>query len=788
MYKIYSLFLFLVVFSCYATSQESIFRGFIYEKASGEVIPFQKIKIYSTSNEFSGAVTDVNGFFSIPKLKAGTYYVSIESTIYETLKDTILLEASSQILQKKYELIKEIVSKELSVARVNVDAKKKTTEVNMSHIKLDKKSLERIPSIGGENDIVGAFSVTPGVVTTGDQGGQIYVRGGTPIQNKVLLDGVTIYNPFHSIGFFSIFETELVKNVDVYTGGFDARYGGRISSIMDISYRDGNRKSFGGKVSVSPFMGKVVLEGPMGKLKEDGSALGSYVFSAKQSLLDFTSKSLYPGINNGNGLPYNFGDYYGKITLNAGGGSKFSFFGFNNSDKATYMDMDSKNSVLADLNFTQKGGGINFIVVPSSSAALIRGHVNASNYTLGFKEQNMQERTSSIGGAELGFDFSYFKKNEGQLDVGVCINAFNTNYTTYNELAAKISDENTTFEVSSYINYKLIKGKWVFQPGFRTQGYISRGVISPEPRLGIKWNAMEKLRFKFSGGKYSQNFTSTSSDKDVVNLFNGLLSAPTNFQATLTHEDGTTSDVKSAIQYSWHAILGTEIDLGNYFTVNLEGYYKYFPQLSNINANKQYDENDASSYNKPDVLKKDFIIETAKTYGFDALLKFSKNRLFIWTVYSYGKSTRWDGTRTYAPVFDRRHNINVVTSYLFGAKKTLELNLRWNLGSGLPFTPTAGFYQNESFPSGITTNVSTTNQQSMGIILGNFNSERLPYYHRLDITVKKNYKFKDKYVLEIVGSVTNAYDRKNIFYVNRVTNNTIYQFPILPSLGMSFKF
>ena len=221
--------------------------------------------------------------------------------------------------------------------------------------------------------------------------------------------------------------------------------------------------------------------------------------------------------------------------------------------------------------------------------------------------------------------------------------------------------------------------------------------------------------------------------------------------------------------------------------MNLEGYYKYFPQLSNINANKQYDENFAPS-NTPDILKKDFIIETAKTYGFDALLKFSKNRLFIWTVYSYGKSTRWDGIKTYAPVFDRRHNINVVTSYLFGAKKTFELNLRWNLGSGLPFTPTAGFYQNESFPSGITTNVTTTNQQTMGIILGNFNSERLPYYHRLDITVKKNYKFKGKYVLEIVGSVTNAYDRKNIFYVNRVTNETIYQFPILPSLGMSFKF
>ncbi len=782
MIKLISITIVCLIFSAFQTNaQESIFRGFIHEKSTGEVIPFQKIKIYSANNEFSGAATDVNGFFSIPKLYIGKYIVIIESLQYETINDTIEITSSSSILQKKYELIKEVKSKELGVARVNVESKKKTTEVNMSHIKLDKKSLERIPSIGGENDIVGAFSVTPGVVTTGDQGGQLYVRGGTPIQNKILLEGMTVYNPFHSIGFFSIFETELVKNVDVYTGGFDARYGGRISSIMDITYRDGNRKSFGGKVSVSPFMGKVVLEGPLGKIKEDGSANGSYVFSAKKSLLDFTSKSLYPGVNNGNGLPYNFGDYYGKITLNAGGGSKFSFFGFNNSDKVTYTD-------LADINFTQKGGGLNFIVVPSSSAALIRGHVNASNYSLGFKEQNMPDRTSSIGGAELGFDFTYFKKNEGQLDVGVCINAFNTSYTTYNELATKISDDNTTFEVSSYLNYKVIRGKWVFQPGFRTQGYISRGVISPEPRLGIKWNAFEKVRFKFSGGKYSQNFTSTSSDKDVINLFNGLLSAPINFQSTLTHENGSITDVKSAIQYSWHAILGTEIDLGSYFTLNLEGYYKYFPQLSNINSNKLYDENNPTSYDKPDVLKKDFIIETAKTYGFDALLKFSKDRLFIWGVYSFGKSTRWDGLKTYAPVFDRRHNINIVTSYLFGEKKTLELNLRWNLGSGLPFTPTAGFYQNESFSSGITTNVTTSNQQNTGIILGNFNSERLPYYHRLDITVKKNYKFKDKYTLEIIGSITNAYNRKNIFYVNRVTNKTIYQFPIMPSLGMSFKF
>ena len=162
--------------------------------------------------------------------------------------------------------------------------------------------------------------------------------------------------------------------------------------------------------------------------------------------------------------------------------------------------------------------------------------------------------------------------------------------------------------------------------------------------------------------------------------------------------------------------------------------------------------------------------------------------MFVWAVYSYGKSSRWDGLKTYIPVFDRRHNVNIVTTYLFLRDKSLELSLRWNLGSGLPFTPTSGFYQNETFNQGVTTNPITSNTNSISTLMGNFNSERLPYYHRLDITVKKNFTFKNKNILEFIGNITNSYDRKNIFYVNRVSNKKIYQFPLLPSFGISFKF
>jgi hypothetical protein len=162
--------------------------------------------------------------------------------------------------------------------------------------------------------------------------------------------------------------------------------------------------------------------------------------------------------------------------------------------------------------------------------------------------------------------------------------------------------------------------------------------------------------------------------------------------------------------------------------------------------------------------------------------------VFIWAVYSWGHNTRWDGFNTYFPVFDRRHNINLVASYAFGEKKQTELNVRWNLGSGLPFTPTAGYYQQENFHEGLTTDYVTNNPNNIATLLGTFNSQRLPYYHRLDITLKHTITTKAKNNIELVASVTNAYNRNNIFYVNRITNQKIYQFPILPSIGMSYKF
>lgn len=776
-----NLLILLLLVSCnFLFAQDFVIRGFVYDKSNGEPMPYEKVKLLkSDSTLVAGAQTDLNGFFQIPKLQKGKYIVKVDIASYEISNINVDILPTKKIYDSRFELVKREVIKEFKEIKLSADQQRKKTDPDVSKIRLDKKTLERIPSYGAESDVMNGLAVTPGVVTTGDQGGQLYVRGGTPIQNKILLDGMTIYNPFHSIGFYSIFETELVKNVDIYTGGFESKYGGRISSVMDITYRDGNRQKVEGKVSASPFLAKMVLEGPIGKKMGTSPRTGSYIFSAKHSLLDYTSKTLYPEINQGNGLPFNFTDLYGKITLNSTDGSKISAFAFYNTDSVNYS--------VADLNWQAAGGGVNFMMVPVGSPIFIRGHVNGSSFNTTFQETGAEARTSSVGGFDLGFDFTYFLKNESEMNYGFNFNGFNTNFTTYNELQRKIEAVNFTTEIGAYVNFRKIWLRWVLQPGLRTQVYASIGTVSVEPRLAVKYNVNEKFRLKMSGGRFSQNFTSASSDKDIVNLFNGLLSAPTNVQENFVNEFQQVKNTKNGLQYAWHAIVGGEYDLTRNISVNIEGYYKYFSQLSNINQNKLY-EDIAQFATIDDVFKKDFILESGQSYGIDILVKYNKDRLFLWGVYSLGKSTRWDGFISYYPVFDRRHNVNLVGSYLLGNDKSYEISVRWNLGSGLPFTPTSGYYQLENFQGGVTTDYVNENPDEVATLLGDFNSKRLPYYHRLDVTGKKRIKFKNKTEMEIVLSVTNVYDRNNIFYVNRITGEEIYQFPVLPSFGVNYKF
>jgi hypothetical protein len=747
------LFLFSILLLAITTfAQNGNIRGFVYEKSSGEPVMFCNVILKGTT---IGAPTDINGMYNISKVKAGNYTLIATYIGYDTTEVNITLKAG-QILSQNIEISESSI--QLNEVKISAERSEMKTEVKAAAIKITKQDMEMIPTIGGEPDLAQYLQVIPGVVFTGDQGGQLYIRGGSPIQNKVLMDGMIIYSPFHSIGLFSVFDTDIIRNTDVYTGGFSAEYGGRISSIMDIKTIDGNKKELGGKLSANTFGSKLFLEGPL-----SSSGKSSFVFSGKTSYLDKSSELFYkyPILYfDEKGLPYSYTDLYGKMSVYGNNGSKFNIFGFNFQDNVNYQN-------ISHLQWKSAGVGAEFILIPSGTPVLIEGNFGYSSYNISFDEAASPIRESGINGFNMGFDFTYFQP-KGKIKYGFDIHGFSTNFITYNSVNTPITQDENTSEFSAYINYQYSGLRWIFEPGFRFQKYTLG--VSPEPRLGIKFIATDRMRFKLATGLYSQNILSTTSDRDVVNLFSGIISSPEEIPDQV---DG--SPYLHKFQKAQHLIAGVEYDISNAIDFQLEGYIKDFTQLTNINRNMLSNSDDQ------------FIIESGIAQGIDALVKYKGRKLYIWAVYSYGVITRNDGNKTYSPHFDRRHNVNFVTSYKFGKRNSWKTDFRWNLGSGFPFTQTQGFYENLTFSGGIGTDYTTANGE-LGIEYADLNQGRLPYYHRLDLSISKNMKLTKNSDLKMTASVTNAYNRENIFYFNRIKYERVNQLPIMPSFGISLTF
>ncbi len=748
-------------------SQNTSIRGFVYEKGSGEPIPFANIILKGTTY---GVASDINGYFNLTKVKPGTYTLLVRYIGYDSLSLKITV-VEGEIITKQLHIEKSsIVTSEVEIS---AQKQERTEQIRTSIVKVTPKQIDKLPSIGGEPDFAQYLQVIPGVVFTGDQGGQLYIRGGSPIQNKVMLDGMVIYNPFHSIGFFSVFDSDIMRNADVYTGGFNAQYGGRISSVMDITMRDGNKSKHHGKVSLTTFGSKLMLEGPLKRSTQDNGTSVSYIFSGKRSYLSESSKYLYSYIDT-LGLPFNFTDLYGKVTLNSENGTKVNIFGFRFYDQVKYK-------ILSDLNWTSYGIGTNVILIPGNSSALIRFNASYSRYNINLLEENAAPRSSMIDGFNFGTSFLYFfGKNE--LDYGLEINGNKTDFNFYNAANRYIYQVQNTTELSFYAKYKITAGKFIIDPGVRFQYYASLSKISPEPRLGMKWNMTKWMRLKFSGGLYSQNLISANSDRDVVNLFYGFLSGPDLGDIPSTF-DG--KEVEHSLQKAWHTIGGFELDVIGNLDMNIEGYFKKNTQLLQMNRNKLFEDN-AENYQQPEMYKMDFVVETGDAYGADLTIKYEYKRNYIWFVYALGYVTRFDGYDNYYPHYDRRHNINIVANRTFGKNLNWEFGLRWNYGSGFPFTPSSGYY--EKIPmSTVNTDYTNTNGD-LQIIFGELNSHRLSDYHRLDVTLKYHVDLSKNSSFEALLSVTNVYNRENFFYVDRATLNTVYQLPVIPSIGLTYSF
>jgi len=757
---------------------EGTIKGFVYEKTSASPISFASVVLKNDAGKpLKSVVTNDKGYFVINEVPLGTYTLEVSFLGFESVSQSVeIKDARIQNLQiylpEQTEMLKEV--------NVNAQRQERDAKVLTGVVKLSPRNIQQF-SVGGDADIVKAIQVLPGVVSTGDQGGQLFIRGGSPIQNLILLDGMVIYNPFHSIGFFSVFDSEIIESADVYSGGFKADYGSRASAVVDIRTRDGNRERMAGQVSLSTYTAKALVETPLSRKKENGKAPISLLVSAKTSYLDETSSLFYNYIETEfDGLPFSFTDIYGKLSGQSDNGSEFNLFGFSFQDEVKFAGDN-------DISWDAFGIGGNFLLVPGGSTVLINPRFNFTSYDIAAL-QNGDLSTSSINGANGGIDFNYYLGDNDQLKYGIDLFTYQTE-TTIALATGEIGQqaENTT-ELGGYVRYRYASERLVLEPSVRVHFYSSQNEVRFEPRLGLKYNINEWWRLKASGGFYSQNLLASYSDQQVVNLFYGFLSGLNQDQLPSTFRG---EEVQSTLQLARHLVGGFEFEISDQITLNVEAYVKDFNQITNINRNKLFEDNQANA-SQPDILKKDFLLERGLSRGIDILAKYQATQWYLWMGYSYGKNTRDDDIRVYAPVFDRRHNLNLVGNYLFGNNKNWEASLRYNFGTGFPFTPTQAFYRQQPFTTttgepSIAYDFQTENGEP-AVVFGELNTNRLPNYHRVDVSIKRTVELNKNSARVITAGATNLFNYDNIFFFDREDVERVNQLPIMPTVSVQYSF
>jgi len=786
MKQIFSFLLFLSILTPFAGhAQTGTIKGFVYDKSNGEPMINAVIRLADTR---MGVTTDINGYFSLTQIPPGSYTLVATQLGYDTFSTGVNVTANS-ILNKKINLKQ--VGIQIREVQVSGRRNARATQVAAGLTTVTPREMKLLPSAGGEPDIAQYLQVLPGVQFTGDQGGQLYIRGGSPAQTGILLDGVTIYNPFHTIGLFSVFETDAIRNVDVQSAGFNAQYGNRTSAIMDVRTKDGNKNRLSGKLSASPIMARAMLEGPISKSKTENGGSTTFLLTGKWSYLDKTSKSIYSGLNDRlqYGLPYSFTDIYGKVTFNSGSGGKVNLFGFSFDDKAQFLKPNT-DIVNADFNWKAVGGGANFVVSPTGSSSLISGRFAYSKYNIDYNEENMEPRSSGIDGFEGGIEFTNYLPSYSQLRYGIEVSGYHTDLKYRNNFGFSSNLDRRNTLAAVYVMFRKNFGeKFILEPGIRAQYYATVNHISPEPRLGLKYNITNNLRLKAAGGLYSQNVISTKSDRDIVNFFTGFLLSP---DQTIYDQNG--HEVKSNVQTAWHALAGIEWDVQDVELV-LEPWTKHFTRNIELSRTK-------ISPTDPD-----YQAGTGLAYGVDLSAKYAKQRLYLWGAFSYqyvtntfrvvneltttptGELSKTEALQTYPTPFDRRFNMNLLGAYTLGSKRDFEISLRYNMGSPFPFTQTQGFYESVNMTAGgIGTNYLNQNGTLNVFYANDINGGRLSWYHRVDISAKKRFQLSKNSNIETTLAVTNVANRNNIFYVDRIENTRVYQLPLFPSLNVTWNF
>ena len=710
-------------------------RGLVVDSTNGEVLAYCNVLIKELN---VGASTDIRGYFRIPSIPANTKFTLLISYVGYQTKEIKFTTTIDKITDLKIELTP--VAIELNTVEKTGERiiEKNATDAGLQRITI--KEIESIPQ-GVETDLFRSLQFIPGVQSTGDVSARYYVRGSPSNENLVLLNGVTLYNPFHAFGLFSVIDPEMINNVEFYKGGFASEYGGRLSSVLNIITKDGNKKKYGASASTSFLSGKVLLEGPIHG--------GSFILTGRKS---YNDKILKKFLNDKN-APIDFYDIGGKINYTNPEfikGGKLTIHGFVSNDI-----LDNHDLQLENLDWSNKIFGLRWFQV-TDSPMYFELSLSYSNFNGNVKPNNSSIKPKSNDVVDYSFDMNlnYLFNSKDEIGIGLQLKAIETKLTLQNLKGIKSDIISHGSNISIYGKYKFLRfNNFGLDLGTRfnvsslTQARQNNFLF--EPRLSLTYVISPSISLKAAWGIYSQEMTTLSDENEIISLFEPWIIVP-NYLS-----------VPNAIHYT----LGIKDEISHNLSIDLQGYYKVLHNIPIVNEAKIF----------PD--DPDLVSSKGESYGAELMLIYNKGIFGITASYSLGWAFKTADTLTYHPRYDTRHNLSLLGTLNLGAG--WQFNITWLYNSGHPFTQTLGFYEKLYFDNLYDKDNYYGDYKSFPI-LASKNLGNLPKYHRLDISISKKIELSFLKI-NIDASIINLYNRSNIFYFQRDTGKRVNMLPFLPT-------
>lgn len=723
-------------------------RGVVVDSATGERIPYATVRIEKT---FIGTYTNSDGYFILAKIPERYTRVMVSAVGYR--RKIFEIRSTASVLNVSFELREEPTT--LAPVEVTGEFQGHMKPVAPSTTILYSTDIQKATGLFN-NDIVQAVTQLPGIVTIGGLSSQYYVRGGASDQNLVTIDGIRIYNLFHAFGLFSFIDPLIVKVADLSTGGFQAQYGGRLSSVLDVQTKDGDMHNYNAAGNLDLLSSDVMVSGPvpLGILGDNSSFIGFFRTSLyKNSLKRYFKRS----------LPFQFFDGFGKITSDFTSTGHISFEYLTTGDQ-----ISSENLVDPDFRWRDNGYSMSANYLFSDQYSF-RFSVSNSIYNA---EQIPREssyiyyESDQITDPAFYGDLTYYPGPTSMLDFGLLFNFPSYVFTFTNAYGNTLTINQQEAEPNMWVRYKWrMFSRLDVELGMRldisrTFEYASgagKGYLA-DPRTTFTYSLGGNASLYFAAGRYHQRVISLNNEDDIYTPFDLIVSIP-----------DTASNLDD--EEAYHFILGGQFYPINVLKVKSEIYYKDFTKLVTVNRNKV------------DRSNPDFVMGTGKSYGFELDCEYDIGDFYMVGNYSYAKVTNTSGGYTFAPRYDRRNQINLSVGW--EPFNNFWLRSHWEYGSGLPYTPLSGFYpQLHLDPNDLSSYAdgSTSNQ----IVFGQKNSARMPPYHRLDGSVS--------YETKVLGidltselMVINIYNRMNVFYINNVSGDVEYSLPFLVNFSLSWR-